>query len=140
MAGVAGVNTSLKTFLDCWKANKSAKLTLESVNGALSVTMKMSIGQWTPEACRGHQSLQRRQAGPSQLRRRERRSADEAVQQMAAEYAASAAALTASLLPAAAQAVNAPAEQTGDAGKASAAGQAAAALMPAAQAVDHCLA
>ena len=137
MAGVAGVDTSLKTFLDCWKANKSAKLTLESVNGALSVTMKMSIGQWTPEACRGHQSLQRRQAGPSQLRRRERRSADKAVQQRAAEHAASAAVLTASALSAAVQAVSAPAEQADDGGQASAAGQAAAALVPAAQAATQ---
>ena len=51
------------------------------------------------QVSRGHQDLQRRQVGPSQLRRRARRAADPAVQQRAAEYAVDAAATPALPLP-----------------------------------------
>ena len=97
MAGVAGANSSLNkalmSFLSEWKANNSASLTLKSVRGELSVTLKLKLGHHgeKPEASRGYQNLQRTQVGPSQLRRRERRAADPLVQQKAAEYAAASA-------------------------------------------------
>ena len=95
MAGAAGVNISLTTFLNFRKAHKSAKLLLKSDKGDLSVTLEVNIGQYVDserksEVGRGYQGLQRRQASPSQLRRRARRAADQAVQQRAADYAAAA--------------------------------------------------
>ena len=98
MAGVAGadssLNKALKSFLSEWKAHNSASLTLKSVKGELSVTLKMKLGRYgeKPDAGQAYQSLQRTQAGPSQLCRRERRAADPVVQQKAAEHAASSAA------------------------------------------------
>ena len=97
MAGVAGIcgelGVALKAFLNIWKERNSAKLSLHSEKCALSVILELKFGLYgeKPEASRGHQNSQRRQVGPSQLRRRERRAADKAVQQRAAEHAASAA-------------------------------------------------
>ena len=95
MAGAAGVNQSLKAFMNGWKAKKSAKLTLKSVEGELSVILEVSLGRYengrTLETSRGYQGLQARQVGPSQSRRRARRLADPEVQQRAAEHAAVAA-------------------------------------------------
>ena len=140
MAGVAGVdsrlNKALQSFLIEWKGHNSASLTLKSVKGELSVTLKMKLGRYgeKPQAGRGYQNLQRMQVGPSQFRRRERRAADPVVQKKAAEYAAAAAALH----PAtpAEQAVGDFAEQATSAEQASpvpgqaAAGQAAVAGVP----------
>ena len=86
-------------FLDSWKANKSAKLMLKSDQGDLSLSLEVNLGHYGEserrlEAGGGHQGLQRRQVGPSQLQRRARRAADPGVQQRAAEHAASAAAVT----------------------------------------------
>ena len=95
MAGEAGVRKALKTFLDSWKANRSAKLTLASQNGDLSVILEVNLGHYCKsegqvEAGRGYQGLHGRQVGPSQLSRRERRAADPVIQQRAAAHAASA--------------------------------------------------
>ena len=97
MAGAAGAYKTLKLFMDTWRANKSAKLTLESDKGDLKVNLHVNLGHYVTsdrksQVSRGHQDLQRRQVGPSQLRRRARRAADPAVQQRAAEYAVDAAA------------------------------------------------
>ena len=89
MAGAdSSLNKALKTFLSEWKAHNSASLTLKSVRGKLSVSLKLKLGHHgeKPEAGRGYQNLQRTQVGPSQLRRRERQAADPLVQQKAAEY------------------------------------------------------
>ena len=97
MAGVAGVdprlNKTLTSFLSEWRAHNSAVLTLKSVRGELSVTLKMKLGYHgeKPEAGMDYQNLQWKQIGPSQLRQRERRAADPVVQQKAAEYVAAAA-------------------------------------------------
>ena len=48
MAGVAGVNTALKMFMDAWKDHKSAKLSLKSENGELSVIVEVNFGQYNP--------------------------------------------------------------------------------------------
>ena len=96
MAWVAGMDkrlqNALTTFLSTWKAERSAKLSLKSDDGDLSVNLELKIGHYSEnsEADRGHQNLQRRQVGPSQFRRRQRRAADQAVQQRAAEHAAAA--------------------------------------------------
>ena len=94
MAGAAGVRKALKTFLNSWKGNKSAKLTLTSVKGDLSVVLELKLGQYCESERRvegrGYQGLHGRQVGPSQLRRRERRAADPVIQQRAAAHAASA--------------------------------------------------
>ena len=116
MAGVAGVNKALRTFLNSWKAQKSATLSLESDKGDLSVVLKVNFGLYSDsegrkEAGRGYQGLLGRQVGPSQLRRRERRAADQAIQQRAAEHAASAAAGDALSPAAVEQAAPDPAEQ-----------------------------
>lgn len=81
---------ALKAFLDIWKAQNSAKLSLHSDKGAISVILELKLGHYgeKPIASRGHQNSQRRRVGPSPLRRRERRAADKAVQQRAAEHAA----------------------------------------------------
>lgn len=84
------LDVALKAFLDIWKAQNSAKLSLHSDKGALSVILELKLGHYgeKPIASRGHQNSQRRRVGPSPLRRRERRAADKAVQQRAAEHAA----------------------------------------------------
>ena len=97
MAGVAGVNKAFRTFLNNWKAQKSATLSLRSDKGELSVVLKVNLGLYSvsegrKEAGRGYKGLLGRQVGPSQLHRRERRAADPVIQQRAAEHAASAAA------------------------------------------------
>ena len=46
MTGVAGVEKYLKTFLDSWKANKSAKLMLKSDQGDLSLTREVNLGHY----------------------------------------------------------------------------------------------
>ena len=96
--------------MDTWKDHKSAKLSLKSENGELSVNFgQYKQGDGKSEASRGYKGLQRRQVGPSQLRRRQRRSADQAVQKRAAEHAASVASST---RPAAAE--EASAQQVAD--------------------------
>ena len=60
MAGAAGVKKALKTFLSSWKGNKSAKLTLTSDKGDLSVVLELKLGQYCEsirrvEASRGYQ-------------------------------------------------------------------------------------
>ena len=115
MAEVAGtdprLNMALKTFLSNWKGARSARLSLESDNGDLTVILELKIGHFSEkhEPDKGHQNSQRRRVGPSQVRRRERRSADKAVQLRAAKHVAPAA-LTPSPKPAAEEA-EAPAEE-----------------------------
>ena len=57
MAGVAGVdsrlNKALQSFLIEWKGHNSASLTLKSVKGELSVTLKMKLGRYGEKTCRG---------------------------------------------------------------------------------------
>ena len=60
MAGAAGVRKALNTFLNSWKRNKSAKLTLTSDKGDLSVVLELKLGQYCEserrvEAGRGYQ-------------------------------------------------------------------------------------
>ena len=117
--------------MDSWKDHTSAKLTLKSENGELSMTVEVNFGQYNPNdgkfgASRGYQGLQGRQVGPSQLRRRQRRSDDQGVQKRAAEHAAGAAPAA---RPAAAD--ETPAQQL--AAEKAAAGKAAAAEKAAAQ-------
>ena len=77
MTGVAGVDPrlvkALTSFLRKWMANKSAKLTLNSVKGEHSVTLKLNLGYHGEQP---DQNFQRTQIGPRQLLRRERRAAD----------------------------------------------------------------
>ena len=94
---MAGVNKAFRTFLNNWKAQKSATLSLRSDKGELSVVLKVNLGLYSvsegrKEAGRGYKGLLGRQVGPSQLHRRERRAADPVIQQRAAGHAASAAA------------------------------------------------
>ena len=89
MAGVAGVRKALKSFLNSWKANRSAKLTLSSDKGDMSVILDLNLGHYCEserriEAGRSYQGLHGRQVGSSQLRRRERRAADPVIQQQRA--------------------------------------------------------
>ena len=145
MAGVnSSLNKALESFLSEWKAHNSASLTLKSVKGELLVTLKMKLGRYgkKPDAGKGYQSLQRTQACPSQLRRREQRAADPVVQLKAAEHAASAAAAPSSAAPAgqavafaagqaeAEEASQSTAEEAAPTAEQSAAGQAAADISP----------
>ena len=105
-------------------------MSLKSDKGDLSVILELRIGNFSEkqEAGRGHQNLQRRQVGPSQLRRRERRASDKDVQRKAAEYAAS--------LPAAAENAASTSAEQATLGAPALDGQAAAAqAAPAGQAV-----
>ena len=76
-----------------WKAHKSATMSPKSDKVDLEVNFRpYNENEVRVEASRGYQGLLGRQVDPSDLRRRERRSADPAIQQRAAEHAASAAA------------------------------------------------
>ena len=80
--------TSSKDFHEQVEVPPSAKLTLTSDKGELSVLLEVKLGQFKPRvtvkepaAGRGHQGSQERPVGPSQQRRRERRAGNVAVQQ-----------------------------------------------------------
>ena len=49
MARVVKVNRFLKTFLDSWNVDKSAKLVLNSEKGELSVILEVSFGHYDSE-------------------------------------------------------------------------------------------
>ena len=72
------LDNAVETFVNNWKAKKSAMFSLKSEKCEVSVILELNIGHHSEqqEATRGHQNLQRRQVGPSQLHRREKRSAD----------------------------------------------------------------
>ena len=76
-----------------WKAQKSAIISPKSDKDDLEVNIGLySESEVRIEASRGYQGLLERQVDPSDLRRRERRASDPAIQQRAAEHAAFAAA------------------------------------------------
>ena len=82
MAGVERAKRALWSLLRSYNAKGSAKLTVTTVKGKLKVILEESIDV-QPIAIKAP-----KRPSPSQLRRKERRAADPAVQQRAAEHQA----------------------------------------------------
>ena len=80
MAGVERAKRALWSLLRSYNAKGSAKLTVTTVKGKLKVILEESFDV-QPIAVKAP-----KRPSPSQLRRKERRAADPAVQQRAAEY------------------------------------------------------
>ena len=85
MAGVESAKKALWALLRSFNANRTAKLTVTTAKGKLKVTYEESFDKH----CNVKASTKSlRRVSPSQLRRKERRAADPAVQQRAAEHQA----------------------------------------------------
>ena len=82
MAGVERAKRALWSLLRSYNAKGSAKLTVTTVKGKLKVILEESFDV-QPIAVKAP-----KRPSPSQLRRKERRAADPAVQQRAAEHQA----------------------------------------------------
>ena len=90
MAGVAEAKRSFWALVNQWKPQKSATLTLKSVNGDLRVAFSVSLGQHD-DSEPTHQKTRhplKRGASSSKQRRKQRRAADPAVQLRAEAHAA----------------------------------------------------
>ena len=89
MAGVERAKKALWALLRDFDAGRTAKLTVSTVRGKLRVILEESFDQHSNVS---PSSKAPRRVSPSQLRRKERRAADPAVRQRAAEHAGEAAA------------------------------------------------
>ena len=87
MAGVERAKRALWSLLRSYNAKGSAKLTVTTVKGKLKVILEESFDV-QPIAVKAP-----KRPGPSQIRRKERRAADPAVRQRAAEHQAQVAAI-----------------------------------------------
>ena len=83
MAGVEQAKKALWALLRCLNAGRPAKLTVTTVKGSLKVCLEESF---TKENMLKNKSTKR--VSPSHLRRKERRAADPAVRQRAAQHQA----------------------------------------------------
>ena len=86
MAGVERATRALWSLLRCCKVQGSAQLTVTTVKGKLKVILEESFDM-QPNAIKAP-----KRPSPSRLRRKEKRAADPAVQQRAAEHQAQVAA------------------------------------------------
>ena len=91
MAGVESAKRALRALLKNFDARRTAKLTVTTEKGKLVVNLEESFNQHSNVTAGSKTLVKRsRRVTPSRLRRRERRAADPAVRQRAAEHAAKA--------------------------------------------------
>ena len=122
MAGVGGITKLVRQVLGNWKVGKNCQLVLNCDGGVMKVTMSADPGKWVQPSVtrtllsgpsvtgdRGHQGPRRR-AGPSYLRRQEKRAAARAAAPAlgAVEAVTAPAAEQATTVSAAGEAITAP--------------------------------
>ena len=91
MAGVESAKRALRALLKNFNSRRTAKLTVTTENGKLIVNLEESFNKHSNVSASSKTPVKRStRVSPSRLRRRERRAADPAVRQRAAEHAAAA--------------------------------------------------